>query len=100
MTHIEVGCHFCLGCQTAIPANCVDEDCTLLVSVKLGNDETYDAVLAYHPECFLADTGEGLDLALMNVKALGRALMLAAEWHAREKAQKRESKSQAKSSHR
>jgi hypothetical protein len=67
----------CLHCGEIVPAHEASEEGSLMVSVQLADDVSFDAVLLIHDQCLEAAFTEGLET--LNVKALGRALMLATE---------------------
>ncbi len=73
----------CLQCGNVVADRDVSDECSLLVSVLLADCVTYDAVLLVHPECMDELLTDGCEL--LNVKALGHALILAAECAARSK---------------
>jgi hypothetical protein len=79
---VNCACVRCLQCGRTVPAHEVTEDGQLLVSVQLAEGVSFDAVLLVHAECV---EDAYADVELLNVKALGRALMLATECAVRRK---------------
>lgn len=74
-----------------VPASEADYDATMLVSVMLADDVSFECVLAMHSECYGEHVESGVGLELLTVTALGRAMIRAAEAGLT----RRESKSQA-----
>lgn len=91
MSHVECAHPRCLYCGELVAEG--DEGDEMLVSALRYGEVTFDCVLVVHKRCDGAFADEGDDL--FHVKALGQALLLAAEFAAKHRARKRESQSQA-----
>lgn len=96
MKHVHAHCLRCLVCGEDVPPDDEGEDfdSAIVVTVEIGSASfasTYDGVLAVCEDCQEVALA---DVELLNVRALGRALMLAAECAATKRS-KRESQAQA-----